>query len=119
MNATTTTTPCRRCKGRGFGDWVVQHGICYRCQGEGTEEAARRIKARADFDARMRDEVEDAYVTVEAARLLDAIHQFGTAFGVSPLRETEVEPGLWACTTRLHPDWAPPATGWLWEEETR
>ena len=26
---------CSRCKGKGFGSWVVQQGICYKCNGTG------------------------------------------------------------------------------------
>jgi hypothetical protein len=121
MNSTTTKQDiCRRCKGKGRGDWAVVFmgipGGCFRCQATGRESVARRIAARAAIEAQIASETEDASFTVEADSAREARHAFGTGFGVSPMATTEVEPGLWAMTYPMHPDWMPPVAGWLWED---
>lgn len=121
MATTNQPKPCRRCKGKGRGDWApVFNGIpggCFRCLGTGSEAVALRLKAKAEFDARVAAETEDASFTVEATSAREARHAFGTGFGVSPMTTTEVETGLWVVTYPMHPDWAPPVKGWRWEEE--
>jgi len=43
---------CTRCKGKGFGSWVREHGVCFGCQGAGTREAQVRVReaAKAELD---------------------------------------------------------------------
>ncbi len=33
----TKTTTCSRCKGQGFGTWVVDNGRCFKCLGTGRQ----------------------------------------------------------------------------------
>lgn len=113
-----SATNCSRCKGRGFGDWVVQNGICFGCQGRGTRAAqlALRDAARA-LERRIR-EVEEVSILVHVAEELDTRPRRQAAsiayfegfvgadrdgWGMSPVW-TELAPGWYATTVRMHPD---------------
>lgn len=66
MNSDLIPTPkvCTRCRGKGFGSWVVEHGICYGCRGVGTREAQLAVKARLAAEAADRAAVEDVSILV-------------------------------------------------------
>lgn len=103
------TTDCTRCKGKGSGDWVVQYGICWGCNGKGTREAQLAIKAQAAADEKRRAEVETVSILIgPVASRRDAVLSFARAMGwdhdaALPFFE-EVHPGWFAAEARLH--WA-------------
>jgi len=104
--ATTTTTKsdtCRRCKGKGFGDWVVQHGICFRCQGTGRESSYQQRVALERQQAAWAADVQDVPVTIEATSARDARLAIWQAFDSQP-RDlgTEVAAGVWVVLVLSH-----------------
>lgn len=55
------TRPCSRCKGKGFGRWVVQHGVCFKCNGCGhvtTLSMPERVRRFLAAKNKHRDEIE-------------------------------------------------------------
>jgi len=99
-----SSTDCTRCKGKGYGSWVVQHGICFACNGKGTRAAqiAQReaVKANLAYIAA----IEEVSITIEADGTRAARHAYVAAFayeGVPPIF-VEVEPGLFAAPDRLN-----------------
>ena len=104
-----TATNCTRCKGAGFGSWVVQHGICWGCGGKGTRAAqiARRDKAAAD--AQYAREVEVVSVLVGpitgAENPLKERHAAQIAFFEAFVGPDRGDWGMSPDTTRLAPGW--------------
>lgn len=111
MESTTRTAQdiCRRCQGKGRGDWAPEMGICHLCRGTGKASTGRALKARAALEARIQSEIEDAYVTIPAADRAAASHALCMAFDmlVSRTQVVEIVPGWFAATIALHPDWRP------------
>ena len=99
----TDTKVCTRCKGKGYGDWVQEHGICYGCRGKGTHEAQLQVRAAAKRRmAILMAPPAVVSVSVEAGTRREAIELLVQAFHCLPTVPEaigqEVEPGLWAFT---------------------
>lgn len=101
MAQITTTDVCSRCKGRGWGDWVVEHGICFACRGTGKASTARRLRAEAKARTAWMLAVERVAFTFEADRFITAAHLLHEQelYGLP----VEIEPGLWVVEVSRHP----------------
>lgn len=113
-----TSDVCGRCKGKGFGDWVVEHGICYACRGTGSKAVAKRRRAeakatierimrlkRASFTFQFETEQTGTLRRFEAEKYLhlDCLGQ-ETFY---PGRTEEMAPGFWVTElVSFDPAWA-------------
>lgn len=100
----TTTTDCTRCKGKGFGSWVVQGGICFACNGKGTRAAQVATRQAAKDQIAFAKAVELVSIVIEADTAREARRIWHEAFAIesgSPIFR-QVEVGVFAAEDRMH-----------------
>jgi DnaJ-class molecular chaperone len=49
----TTDKPCKRCKGKGYGQWGTRDNTCWRCGGHGFERMVDIPASLAWFETRL------------------------------------------------------------------
>jgi len=106
-----TTTNCSRCKGKGYGDWVVQNGVCFACGGSGRrEDQLESQRLNREFnDGTYARKIEEAKasVLIHADNRRDASYLLATGFqlnGVLPHAE-ELAPGWYVFLVHGGANW--------------